>query len=346
MARDGCVDGAWPSLILVKRMGNVPSLDVVIVNWNAGEFLARCLQSIQGTAREDVEVRRVVVVDNASSDGSGRDLNFPGLPLQVVSNTLNRGFAVACNQGARGTSAEYLLFLNPDVRLQLDSLRIPLRFMEDPVNGRIGICGIQLLDESGHVSRTCSWFPTGASVLWQMLGLDRLFPRIFRGHFLKECEHQESATVDQVMGAFLLIRRALFEALGGFDERFFVYYEDLDLSYRAKRCGWSSYYLASTQAWHKGCGCSDQVRDIRLFYSLRSRILYAYKHFSRSAATLVLLGTILLEPFSRLAWAGLTGSLAGMRETVKGYAMLWRALPSMVAVARRERWHVHSMGTD
>lgn len=323
-----------------------PSLDIVIVNWNAGRYLGTCLDGVRRTSREGFDLKRVVVVDNASSDGSADNLDFPDPPLSLVRNSSNRGFAAACNQGAGGSSAEYILFLNPDVRLHLDSLRIPVQFMEEPASGKIGICGIQLLDESGRVSRTCSWFPTSVSLLWQMLGLDRLFPRIFRGHFLEESDHHRSGQVDQVMGAFLLIRRAVFEALCGFDERFFVYCEDVDLSYRAKRCGWLSYYLAIAQAWHKGCGCSDQVRDVRLFYSLRSRILYAYKHFSRLGAALVSFCTIFVEPFTRLASAGLTGSFGGMRETLQGYAMLWRALPGMLAVARREHWHVHSMDTE
>ena len=162
-----------------------------------------------------------------------------------------------------------------------------------------------------------------------MFGFDRLFPGRFSGHFLAEQDHRGSKTVDQVMGALFLVRRAVFESLNGFDERFFVYFEDLDFSYRAWQAGYSSYFLATAQALHHGGGCSEQVKAARLFYSLRSRILYGYKHFGWAAATGLLTGTILVEPVSRVAWAGLRGSLREMGETMSAYGMLWLDLPRL-----------------
>jgi GT2 family glycosyltransferase len=313
------------------------SMDVVIVNWNAGRSLAECLDSICATRRDGFELRRVVVVDNASSDGSADHLHFPDLPLFIISNLENRGFAAACNQGVRGSSADYLLFLNPDIQVLPDSLRIPTQFMEEPANAGVGICGIQLLDPRGQVSRSCSRFPTVTSLLSQILGLHRLFPSIFRGPFVKESEHHNSGLVDQVMGAFLLIRRPLFEVLSEFDERFFVYFEDLDLSYRAKLQGSVSYHLATARAVHEGGGCSNQVKAARLFYFLRSRILYARKHFSTLGSTLVVLATVFVEPFCRLAWCGLQGSFGAMRETLEGYLKLYNALPGILFSATGTR---------
>jgi N-acetylglucosaminyl-diphospho-decaprenol L-rhamnosyltransferase len=306
------------------------SLDIIIVNWNAGPYLRRCLGSIERPIGEGFELARVVVVDNASADGSADGLDFPELPLTVVRNVENRGFAAACNQGARGTAADYLLFLNPDMRLCEGSLKVPIRFMEEPSNAQVGICGIQLLDESGEVSRSSSWFPSGRSLFSQMLGLDRLFPSAFRGHFLRDSKHVESGPVDQVIGAFLLIRGRLFASLEGFDERFFMYWEDVDISYRAKMSGWSSYYLARAQAYHKGNASSDQVKPARLFYTLRSRILYAQKHFGRMQAALVALGTVLVEPLSRFVLGACRGSVRTIQETCLGYAMLWRVLPGLL----------------
>src|SRR5207247_1904073 len=101
--------------------------------------------------------------------------------------------------------------------------------------------------------------------------------------------------------------------------------------------GWLSYYLASTHAYHKGRACSDQVEATRLFYLLRSRILYAYKHFSVWGATLITFGTLLIEPFTRIAWEVFGGSIRGMRKTVQGYAMLWRALPRTLHKTNRNR---------
>jgi len=258
------------------------------------------------------------------------NLQFPDLPLSLVRNTENRGFAAACNQGARGSSADYLLFLNPDMCVLADSVQIPIQFMEEPKNAGVGICGIQLLDEEGKISRSCSFFPTPGSFFSQMFGLDRLFPKQFKGHFLGQQDHLESRQVDQVMGAFFLVRHKLFESLDGFDERFFVYFEDLDFSCRARQAGWQSYYLTTAQAHHKGGGCSERVKAQRLYYSLCSRILYSNKHFGELAATGVMLGTLLVEPFSRLVLAVTHKSFGEMKETIEAHVRLWRAFPSLL----------------
>lgn len=308
----------------------VPSLDLIIVNWNSGAYLRRCLESVQMSKEEGWKLARVVVVDNASMDGSGEVLCHPGLTLTVIRNSENRGFAAACNQGAQGSRADYLLFLNPDISLLPNSLVVPLRFMGSPESSSIGICGIQLVDKEGNVKCSCSRFPTCFTFLFRMLGLDRLFPKVFQWHFLEESAHLQSREVDVVTGAFMMLRRPLFEALGGFDERFFVYLEELDLSLRAYEAGWRSYYLSTAQAYHEEEGCSRQARAARLFYVLRSRILYGQKHFSRVAATILLIAICVVEPFFRLAWAGWRGSIQEMRETLGAYAKLGRALPSLV----------------
>ena len=134
-----------------------------------------------------------------------------------------------------------------------------------------------------------------------------------------------------LIGAFYLVHRELFDKLGGFDERFFVYLEDLDFSLRARQAGYASYYLASASAFHKGGGTSENINARRLFYSLRSRVLYAYKHFSFVSATVVLLGTLFVEPLSRLVLAMVRRSGSSMMETLSAYGQLWRALPSLVA---------------
>ena len=203
----------------------------------------------------------------------------------------------------------------------------------------IGIIGVQLLDNSGNVARTCSRFPTLVTFFSQILGLNHIFPGYFPSHFMKEWDHRESREVDQVMGAFFLIRRSLFQRLGGFDERFFVYFEDLDLSYRAWKSGWKSFYLADAQAYHKGGGTTRQIKDRRLFYSLRSRILYSYKHFGWWSATAVTLMTLIVEPFTRLAWATVRCSGTEIVNTLKGYLMLWRAMPATLKEVRRRGRH-------
>ncbi len=308
-----------------------PSLDIIVVNWNSGEHLERCLQSIQSACKDGLELQRVVVVDNASSDCSVEGLEGTGLPLRVISNDSNRGFAAACNQGAKGSSADYLLFLNPDTVVESKCLAAAMQFMQTQENSGIGICGIQLVDEEGLVKRSCSRFPRPGHFYAQMLGLNRLFPEWFPGNFMSEWDHAETRQVNVVTGAFFLVRRAVFETLGGFDEQYFVYLEDVDFAEATHRAKWGCVYLASAQAYHKGGGCSEQVKAARLFYSLCSRILYGYKHFKWITATSLLLGTLFVEPLSRIAWTGLRGSLSEMGETLSAYRMLWLDLPRLLA---------------
>lgn len=300
-------------------------IEIVIVNWNAGGQLKTCIDSIFQYGRDCVT--RIIVVDNGSTDGS--DASIDGLPnVTLIRTGANLGFGKACNLGAQQTKSEYLLFLNPDAALHSDSLSKALTFMQKPANTRVGICGVQLLDEAGHVSRSCARFPSAVGFVAHAVGLDRFFPRL--GHFMAEWDHAQTRQVDHLIGAFFLVRRELFNALHGFDERFFVYLEDLDFSYRARQRGWRSVYLASAQAFHAGGGTSNQVKARRLFFSLRSRVLYAFKHFSWMGAFAVLLATLLVEPLSRSALALLRRSWAGLKETWAAYGMLWCWLPNWI----------------
>lgn len=303
-----------------------PTVDVIIVNWNAGDQLRACLASIPG-ADAAYEINRVVIVDNASSDSSLNGLESLGLPLTILRNANNRGFGAACNQGAADSEADYLLFLNPDTRLDDSSLKLPISYMSEARNADIGVCGIRLVDDLGVACRSCTRLPTPQHFCAQMLGLDKLFPRRFPSHFMNEWDHVNSQDVDHVMGAFYLIRTPLFRQLGGFDERFFVYLEDLDLSSRVRKSGHRIYYLADAQAFHKGGGTSEQVKAARLFYALRSRNLFGYKHFHWFTATMLMLGTLIIEPFARIALAVAKRSPSAIKETLAGFAALWSAWP-------------------
>jgi GT2 family glycosyltransferase len=308
----------------------IPSLDIVIVNWNAGKQLRACLDSLLVTQSGGWRLERVVVVDNASTDNSLEGLDGVNLPLRLLRNPRNRGFAAACNQGAAGSRADYLLFLNPDTELYPDSLADPVAFMERPESARIGVCGIQLLDGAGRVSRSCARFPTTATLLAVALGLPQLTLGRVRGLHMSDWPHDASRVVDHVMGAFYLVRRRLFDDLEGFDERFFVYLEDLDLSLRVDRAGWQVFYLTGVRAFHRGGGTSEQVKATRLFYALSSRILYAFKHLGWISGTTIMLVTLLPEAVARIAAAIGGGNLPAAAETVRAYLKLWRALPALL----------------
>lgn len=202
--------------------------------------------------------------------------------------------------------------------------------MEKEWNRSVGICGIQLVDDTGKVARTCSRFPSLGRLIAQAFGLDK-FPFLKNtGMHMRDWDHLRSMTVDQIMGAFFMVRRDLFESLDGFDERFFVYFEEVDFSYRAVKKGFKSVYLSDTRAYHAGGGTSRQVKALRLFYSLRSRLHYGFKHFSAIQAWLLLGVTILVEPVSRTIFCALRQDWAGIKNTIRGYRMLLYALPLIV----------------
>lgn len=166
-------------------------------------------------------------------------------------------------------------------------------------------------------------------------GLNRLPGLRHLNMHLTDWSHTETRTVDHVIGAFYLLRRSLFNSLRGFDEHFFVYLEDLDLSLRIRQEGYSCIYLTDAQAFHSGGGTSSQVKARRLFYSLRSRLIYGYKHFPRTSAWALLFITLVIEPVSRLALALWKGSKKDVFQTLQAYALLIKSLSEVLLFSRR-----------
>jgi GT2 family glycosyltransferase len=302
-------------------------LSIVIVNWNSGGQLLDVIDSI--VLHHSELLVTVIIIDNASSDDSlNQIINLKNLPfnLQIIRNVDNKGFGAACNQGAALVTSEYLLFLNPDTKLFEQSLSIPIAYMQDPENGDVGIVGIQLLDEKNRIGRSCARFPTLKIFSAHALGISRLPSLSYLNVLMTEWSHDETQVVDHVIGAFFLIRRNIFKSLGGFDERFFVYLEDLDLSLRVRRAGYLCVYLAEAQAYHIGGGTSRQVKARRLFYSLHSRLLYGFKHFSSLDAWCLLFVTLAIEPWTRLALALFKTSWRDAQHTLKAYGLLLQSL--------------------
>lgn len=302
------------------------NIDIIVVNWNTGKQLRDCLDSIRSAKADEFVIERVVVVDNASTDGSASALERTGLPLRLIVNLQNQGFAAACNQGAQSSRADYLLFLNPDTQLYSHSLSRPIEFMELPENRSIGICGIRLEDENGAFSTSCARFPSADCLIQEIFGLDRLLHRWIPPRLMQAAELTSSRIVDQIIGAFFLVRRCVYEELNGLDERFFVYFEEVDFSLRVRERGYSSYYLADVSAYHRGGGSSSNVKGKRLFYSLASRLQYSAKHFSPGSHCAVLIGTLLIEPLTRLARATLRRSWSEVSATIEGYKALYNRI--------------------
>lgn len=287
----------------VGTKGALPGLDIVVVNWNTGAFLRNCLLSIVASRHTAFTLDSVTVVDNASSDGSADRTDDLPLPLHVIHNAENHGFATACNQGAKEGTAPFVLFLNPDTTLFPETLDRVLGFLALPEAARVGICGGQMISDDGRPQPSCSRFPRLSMFLAKATGVAQLLPSLAPRQWISVDELKESQPVDHVIGAFFLMRRPLFEDLGGFDERFFLYYEEIELAYRARRAGFLSYYLADAPVIHKGNVSSSQVLGPRLFHVLRSRTEFARLYWPRRRTLALTAMTLLIEFPCRIALA-------------------------------------------
>jgi N-acetylglucosaminyl-diphospho-decaprenol L-rhamnosyltransferase len=299
------------------------ALDAVIVEWNSGDQLGKCVASLPAAAGR-VPVRLVVVANSPLQAFEAPE----GIAPDILRNPVNRGFAAAANQGAGKGKADLILFLNPDMQLFPHAIEDAVAFLMRPGHEDVATVGIQLVDDAGSIARTCARLPTLWNLTAETLGLGRLLPGLVRGLFLREWDHRTTRQVDHVIGAFFLVRRSVFTTLGGFDERFFVYLEDLDFSCRAARTGWRTFYVVEARAHHRGGGTSAQIPGRRLFYAVRSRIQLAFKHLGSAGGAVILIEALVLEPVVRLLWSVGRLSAVDAKATAQAATMLWRDVVS------------------
>lgn len=257
-------------------------LSVVIVNYNVKYFLEQCLCSL-GRARaameQEAKTMEVIVVDNCSADGS-IDYLQPKFPFaRFIASGENLGFGRANNLAWRQAGGEYVLFLNPDTILPEDCLLQCLAFMaERPAAGALGI---RMIDGSGrYLPESKRGFPSPWVSFCKMSGLCSLFPRsrLFAGYYMGQLDPQASQEVEILSGAFMLVKKEALHRTGGFDERFFMYAEDIDLSYSILQAGFRNYYFAGCTILHfKGESTRKDARYVKLFYE--AMILFVRKHF-------------------------------------------------------------------
>lgn len=253
-------------------------LSVVIVNYNVKHFLEQCIKSVL-TACEGIDAE-VWVVDNNSVDGSVamvQDL-FPSVNL--IANQENLGFSKANNQAIKASNSEYILLLNPDTIVPEDCFHKTLEFMDH--HPEAGACGIRMIDGQGKfLPESKRGLPTPEVALYKMLGLNRLFPRSkkFGKYHLGYIGEFETSEVDVLAGAFMLLRTETLNKVGLLDETFFMYGEDIDLSYRITKGGYKNYYFAdSTIIHYKGESTKKQsVNYVKVFY--KAMIIFANKHY-------------------------------------------------------------------
>ncbi|HTH30189.1 MAG TPA: glycosyltransferase, partial [Lacibacter sp.] len=265
-------------------------LTVIIVNYNVKYFLEQCLLSVQ-KAIEGIEAE-VFVVDNASTDGSREYLEPKFTNIHFTWNTENIGFGKACNQALKQSSGDFVLFLNPDTVVPEDCFTACFNFfLQRPDAGAIGI---RMLDGSGKfLPESKRSFPSPITSFYKLSGLSAIFPgsKTFGRYHLGYLDQHKNHEVDVLAGAFMMIRRDVITQTGGFDESFFMYGEDVDLSYRIQKttCSatgvkYKNYYFSDRSILHfKGESTKkSSVNYVRMFYDAMS--LFVQKHYSSSRA--------------------------------------------------------------
>lgn len=294
----------------------MPDLSVVIVNWNTADYLRRCLVSISRCLANDAPANtdrrpqiEVIVVDNASKDGSAEMVQREFPWVKLVANQANAGYAAGNNQGIKLSSGRYLLLLNPDTVVPCGALRRLVEYMDD--HPEAGVVGVRLLNPDGTVQPSCRSFPEPAYLIYETLGLARLFrkSRRFAAYRMGWFDHNSEMEVDQPMGSALAVRREVFEDIGLFDEQFPLFFNEVDLCYRAKLKGWKVVFTPTVEIVHYGGRGTSQVRLKALWESHRSLVRFYRKHY-RSRISLVVYLLVVLSiyvgAFVRIGWAAAT----------------------------------------
>ncbi len=258
-------------------------LSVIIVNYNVKHFLEQCLCSVQ-KAIEGIQAE-IVVVDNKSTDNSIEYL-IPKFPaVQFIANQENTGFAKGCNQGLLKASGKYILFLNPDTIVPEDCFRKCIAFFESHPD--TGALGIKMLDGRGKfLKESKRAFPSPMTSLYKLFGLSKLFPlsKTFSKYHLGHLDENENNEVDVLAGAFMMVKKEVLDKVGSFDETFFMYGEDVDLSYRIQKAGYKNYYFSGSSIIHfKGESTrKGSMNYVRMFYTAMS--VFVRKHYGGSRA--------------------------------------------------------------
>lgn len=288
-------DDMNPSTPAVPR----PAISVVIVSYNVRDLLESCLQSL-ATALMNTP-HEVFVVDNRSDDGTVEMVQHRFPDVLLIANRENLGFARANNLALASARGEILLLLNPDTLVQEDSIATMLSFFRE--NADVGMAGCKIIKPDGSFELACRRsFPSPWVSFTKLSGLSNLFPnsRFFARYNLTYLSEDESYEVDAISGSFMMFRATVYETLGGLDESYFMYGEDLDYCYRTQQAGWKIYYVHSTKIVHYG-GESTKRSNIDAhaeFY--RAMQLFARKNLGLSPFSL---GIISLGIQVRLALA-------------------------------------------
>jgi N-acetylglucosaminyl-diphospho-decaprenol L-rhamnosyltransferase len=252
------------------------SITVIIVNFNTCDLLRACIESVLYEAPDEV-----IVVDNASTDRSSdmMEAKFPSIRLQK--NETNIGYGAAANQAIATCTTNYVLLLNSDTFLHQGTIKALTTYMDR--NPHVAVLGPRLLDASGKHQPSCLPFPTPGDIFIDVSHLSNVIGLIpyVRDHYLRTWSHGEARSVPWVLGAALLIRRMAFEQVGGFNEKFFMYYEEADLCFRLAKDGWYIHFAPIACISHNG-GASTKLLQKEMIVQFYASLAVFYKyHYSR-----------------------------------------------------------------
>ena len=299
-------------------------LSIVIVNYNVEHFLEQCLFSVR-KAIADIEAE-VFVVDNNSVDGSLKMLADKFPEVKVIANKDNVGFSRANNQAIRISTGEYVLLLNPDTVVEDDTFTKTIEFMDSHPDA--GGLGVKMVDGKGRfLPESKRGLPTPATAFYKMFGLTKLFPhsKRFARYYLGHLDNDEINEVEILAGAFMLMRRETLDKCGLLDETFFMYGEDIDLSYRITLAGYKNYYYPKTRIIHyKGESTKKtSVNYVLVFY--KAMEIFVRKHFADKGAktfSFFINLAIYFKAFLALLSQFFSKAVQPLLDTILGYAGL------------------------
>lgn len=274
-------------------------LSIVIVSYNVCSYLRDTLASVRAAAVDTDH--EIIVCDNASADGSVEMVRKEFPQVTVIASVTNEGFSAGCNRGIEASAGDFILILNPDTLLDPDSLTRALAFMHSTPDA--GAAGARMTDGRGRfLPESKRGFPTLTASLFKVTGLWKLFPRssFFNAYYLGHLPEGSNCRADILTGAFMLTRRTALLKAGLFDTGFFMYGEDIDMSWRIVQAGFHNYYLADVHITHfKGkSAATEAVSSRNHFYD--AMVTFARKHFKRVWMPPVILAVACLRVLSLL----------------------------------------------
>jgi len=263
---------------LAVRVKSEPMLSILIVNWNTKDLLRACLRSIQ--AFPPSKSYEVIVVDNASSDGSAEMVSHEFPHIHLVASPINTGYAKGNNLAFAEAQGDFMVTLNPDTEFVDESLDIALQRIQS--NPSIGVLGIKQVAIDGSIQSSVRGFPSIVGILGDLTGMGKALSGKFDSYRLHNFDYEIEQLAPQPMGTFLMFRREALESVGSpkkpFDESFPIFFNEVDLLYRLYDAGWKCWYTPEAKIKHYGGESTKQVRKSMIWESHRSLVRYFQKH--------------------------------------------------------------------